>query len=175
MSLLDLTKDAAALEQLMLDAVDPETGEVLDQEGILDRWLAETEGNLSTKLENIARILREWQASAAARKAEEAQLAKGRKAIEARAERLKAWTKFCLESQDLRKVEAGPYTFAIQNNGGAVPMRLLIEDPENVPVQFLETKVTINTTAIRAALEAGDEVAATVAELGERGTSLRIK
>lgn len=175
MSLLDLTKDAAALEDLVLAAVDPETGEVVDQEGILDRWMQETEGGLSAKLESIARLLREWQALAEARKAEEARLAKARKAIEARAERLKAWTKFCLESQGLRKVEAGPYTFAIQNNGGAVPMRLLVEDPEKIPTQFLETRVTINTAAIRDALTAGNESAKLVAELGERGTSLRIK
>jgi hypothetical protein len=175
MNLLDLTKEAQALEELMLSAVDPDTGEVVDQEGLLDRWLKETEGDLAAKLESIARLFRELEARAAVRKAEEEKLAKGRKAIENQAKRLKDWTKFCLESNGTAKIEAGPYTFAIQKNGGVVPMRLLTEDVEKIPVAFLETKVTINNAAIRAALEAGDESAATVAELGERGTSLRIR
>jgi hypothetical protein len=175
MNLLDLTKEAQALEELMISAVDPDTGEVVDQEGILDRWLKETEGNLAAKLESIARLFRELEARAAVRKAEEEKLAKGRKAIENQAKRLKDWTKFCLEANGTANIEAGPYTFAIQKNGGVVPMRLLTEDVEKIPVAFLETKVTINNAAIRAALEAGDESAATVAELSERGTSLRIK
>jgi len=175
MNLLDLTKEAQALEELMLAAVDPDTGEVVDQEGILDRWLQETEGNLAAKLESVARLLREWTALADVRKAEEQRLAKSRKSIEARAERLKNWTKFCLESQDLQKIEAGPYTFAIQNNGGVAPLRMLTEDVERIPVAYLVTEVKINTAAIREDLAKGVESAQAVAELGERGTSLRIK
>ena len=89
MNLLDLTKEAQALEELMLSAVDPDTGEVVDQEGILDRWLKETDGNLAAKLESIARLYRELEARATVRKAEEEKLAKGRKAIENQAKRLK--------------------------------------------------------------------------------------
>ena len=175
MNLLDLTKEAQALEELMLSAVDPDTGEVVDQEGILDRWLQETEGDLSAKLESIARLHRELEARAAVRKAEEEKLAKGRRAIENQAKRLKDWTKFCLEANGTSKIEAGPYTFTVQKNGGVAPMRMLTEDVERIPVAYLVTEVKINTAAIREDLAKGVESAQAVAELGERGTSLRIK
>jgi hypothetical protein len=175
MNLLDLTKEAKALEELMLAAVDPDTGEVVDQEGILDRWLQETEGNLAAKLESIARLHRELEARAAVRKAEEEKLAKRRKAIENQAKRLKDWTKFCLESNGTTKIEAGPYTFAIQANGGKQSMRPLWTEPGQLPTKFLDVVPTPNNERIRAALEAGDPEITGLAELLPRGTSLRIK
>jgi hypothetical protein len=46
---------------------------------------------------------------------------------------------------------------------------------ERIPVAYLVTEVKINTAAIREDLAKGVESAQAVAELGERGTFLRIK
>lgn len=174
MNLLNLTKNAAALEAIILEYADAHDGALDGVEEQIAAWSAETDEPLEAKLEGIARLIREWSAKADARKAEAKRLTEAAKADENRVERLKAWTKFCLESQGMSKAEAGPYTFAIQKNGGVAPVSFLTEDVEQWPVDYLVTRVEIDRSKVREFLAAGNHMEG-LAVLGERGTSLRIR
>lgn len=174
MNLLNLTKSAKALEDLILEYAEAHDGNLDGVEDQIAAWSAETDEPLEAKLEGIARLIREWDAKADARKAEAKKLSDAAKADENRAERLKAWTKFCLESQGMTKAEAGPYTFAIQKNGGVAPLTLAVEDPNAWPEDYLVVTASLDKAKIRAALEAGTDLEGR-ASIGERGTSLRIK
>lgn len=174
MNLLNLTKNAAALEAIILEYADAHDGNLDGVEEQIAAWSAETDEPLEAKLEGIARLIREWSAKADARKLEAKRLTEAAKADENRVERLKAWTKFCLESQGMTKAEAGPYTFAIQKNGGVAPISFVTEDPEQWPVDYLVTRVEIDRAKVREFLTAGNHLT-DLAVMGERGTSLRIK
>lgn len=174
MNLLNLTENARALESIILEYAESHDGNLDGVEDQIAVWSAETDEPLEAKLEGIARLIREWTAKAAARKAEAASLSAAAKADENRADRLKAWTKFCLESQGMTKAEAGPYTFAIQKNGGVAPISFVTEDVEQWPVDYLVTRVEIDRAKVREFLTAGNHLT-DLAVMGERGTSLRIK
>ena len=174
MNLLNLTQSAKALESIILEYAEAHDGSLEGVEEQIAAWSAEVDEPLETKLEGIARLIREWSAKADARKAEAKRLTEAAKADENRVERLKAWTKFCLESQGMTKAEAGPYTFAIQKNGGVAPVTFLVEDVEQWPVDYLVTRVEIDRPQVREFLAAGNHMEG-LAVMGERGTSLRIK
>lgn len=174
MNLLNLTENAKALESLILEYADAHDGNLDGVEEQIAAWSAETDEPLEAKLEGIARLIREWTAKADTRKAEAKRLTEAAKADENRADRLKAWTKFCLESQGMTKAEAGPYTFAIQKNGGVAPISFVTEDVEQWPVDYLVTRVDIDRSKVREFLAAGNHLEG-LAVMGERGTSLRIK
>ncbi len=174
MNLLNLTESAKALETIILEYAESHDGTLDGVEEQIAAWSAETDEPLEAKLEGIARLIRDWTAKAAARKAEAKSLADAAKADENRADRLKAWTKFCLESQGMTKAEAGPYTFAIQKNGGVAPISFVTEDVEQWPVDYLVTRVEIDRAKVREFLTAGNHLT-DLAVMGERGTSLRIK
>lgn len=174
MNLLNLTANASALESIILEYAEAHDGNLDGVEEQIAAWSAETDEPLEAKLEGIARLIREWAAKATARKAEAASLTAAAKADENRCDRLKAWTKFCLESQGMTKAEAGPYTFTIQKNGGVQPIAYLIEDPAQFPTEFVITKLEVDRTKVREHLAAGNHLEG-LAVIGERGSSLRIK
>ena len=174
MNLLNLTENARVLESLILEYAETHDGSLDGVEEIIAQWSIETDEPLEAKLEGIARLLREWDAKADAREAEAKRLATAAKADRARVDRLKAWTMFCLESQGMTKAEAGPYTFAIQKNGGVAPISYITEDPSQWPAEFVVSTPKIDTAKVREFLTAGNHLT-DLAVLGERGPSLRIK
>lgn len=165
--------DNTALVESVIDqmeesgAGDPETIEMLYSA------LLEQDASLSSKLEGYARLIKNAEAHAAMLKAEEQNLAARRRVAENRAKRLKAAVHQALEHLRLPKIQAGPFEFRVQANGGKAP---LVLDPEVRPEardsQFWRVEILDDTDAIRAALEAGEPVLG--AQIGERGTHLRL-
>lgn len=145
-----------------------------DAEAAIDAWLLETEGAMKDKLDGYGALIREVDARSAARKAEAQRLAALAGSDAATVERLKARLLWFLTDQGLEKVETARFRFSVVNNGGKVPLRLLVP-PENLPgeYQIEKVSVTADNEAIREALEAGTVLE--FAQLGERGKGLRIK
>lgn len=180
MNLYDLTQEARALEDLILEACNPETGELPENVmEIIEQWSEKVGGDLNTKLEAIGRLVRNWEADADKFEAEAKRLAANKKAAENRAKRAKEWTKICLDSAGIAKQKAGIFDFAIQKNGGAVPIvqangqPIADIDATTIPAEYQVVKVTPNTEAIREALKAGTEL--DFAKFGVVGTHLRIR
>ena len=167
MNLLRLTESAIALESLIESHLDA-NGNLDGVEAVIEAWSHETD-------DAIARLYRQWSAMADAQKAEAKHLAEKAKANENRAERLAKWAALCMSVEGVTSRVAGPYTFAIVNNGGALPLVLATEDPAKFPVRFQRVKTELDKTAISDALKTGSAELDGLASLGERGRSLRIK
>ena len=91
MTLYEIDK---SIEQLV-NAVDPETGELLADNDALDALVMAREG----KIENIACFIKNLTADAKALKDEELALAERRKAAEKKAERLKNYLTYALQGE----------------------------------------------------------------------------
>ncbi len=97
MTLYEIDK---SIEQLV-NAVDPETGELLVDNEALDALMMERDG----KIENIACFIKNLTADAKALKDEEAALAERRKAAEKKAERLKDYLTYVLGGEKFQTVK----------------------------------------------------------------------
>lgn len=97
MTLYEIDK---SIEQLV-NAVDPETGELLVDNDALDALMMERDG----KIENIACFIKNLTADAKALKDEEAALAERRKAAEKKAERLKDYLTYALGGEKFQTVK----------------------------------------------------------------------
>ena len=173
MNLYELTEAQRELEDKILSTMDEETGEIPTNEE-LDAQAEALGLAIDAKIDGIARMIRNWTPDIEAWKAEEKRFADKRRAAENRIKHVKLYAKVCLEGAGLDKLKTSLFTVAIQKNGGAAPLNLCVDlDPRTLPERFQKITVEANSTAIREALESGEKLE--FAELGERGTSLRIK
>jgi len=180
-TLYDITENMKALEDLIAESCDQETGEIpANVNDIIEQWFQQADGELSTKLEAIGRLVRNWESDAEQFAAEAKRLAAKKSATENRAKRTKEWAKFCLESAGITKQAAGVFTFAIQKNGGKKPLAWVKDgavvaelDATELPAEYQKITVSADTEAIREVLENGGELE--FARLTEPGTHLRIR
>ena len=132
-------------------------------------------GELEEKAEDIAVIIKELTAEAAALREEEYNLAERRKAKENRVRWLTQYLADNMQAAGLTKVDKPRATLSFRKSKG-----VRIDDEEGFILwaeeagqsRFLNVKTTVNKTAIRDALKAGDELPGAVIE--ER-QSLQIK
>lgn len=143
----------------------------LDEQTVADT-LEGLSGELEVKATNVAAFARNLEASAEAIKAAEDQMAKRRKAIERRAESLKAYLKANMERTGILKIESPQFALAIKKNPPAVH----VEAPELVPAKFMKTPPppppVLDKKAVADALKAGEDVPGCRLE---QGTRLEIK
>ncbi|MGZ8220858.1 MAG: siphovirus Gp157 family protein [Methylobacter sp.] len=127
-------------------------------------------GELEDKAVNVAKFLRNLEATADAIKAAEADMAKRRKALENRVQWLKSYIKGNMEACGISKIECPYFKLSIQKNPSAVN----ILDENAIPAAFKEqvSSWKIDKAAIKDALKAGTAVSG--AELSN-GTRLAIK
>lgn len=173
MNLYELTQAQRDLEEKILGTMDEETGEIPANEE-LDAQAEALGLAIDAKIDGIARMVRNWTSDVESWKAEEKRFADKRRASENRIKHIKLYAKACLEGAGLEKLKTTLFTVAIQKNGGVAPMNLCVDlDPKTLPERFQKITVEANSPAIREALESGEKLE--FAELGERGTSLRIR
>lgn len=173
MNLYELTQAQRDLEETILGTMDEETGEIPANEE-LDAQAEALGLAIDAKIDGIARMVRNWTSDVESWKAEEKRFADKRRASENRIKHINLYAKACLEGAGLEKLKTTLFTVAIQKNGGVAPMNLCVDlDPKTLPERFQKITVEANSPAIREALESGEKLE--FAELGERGTSLRIK
>lgn len=126
---------------------------------------------LVMKLDACAAMVRTLEGEAQVYKTEAALHTEKRRIAEAAVGRLKAYMQSALATAQQRSVKGKRFTVAIQASTPRV--ELLVSDAE-LPPEFTRTRVEVDKTAIKKALEAGDPVAVMVAELVP-GESLRIR
>lgn len=132
-------------------------------------------GELEDKAADIAVLIKEMNAEAAALREEELNLAERRKAKENRVKWLTQYLADNMQAAGLAKVDRPRATLSFRKSKG-----VKIDDEEGFILwaeeagqsRFLNVKTTVNKTAIRDALKAGDELPGAVIE--ER-QSLQIK
>lgn len=132
-------------------------------------------GELEDKAADIAVLIKEMNAEAAALREEEYNLAERRRAKENRVKWLTQYLADNMQAAGLAKVDRPRATLSFRKSKG-----VKIDDEEGFilwaeeagQIRFLNVKTTVNKTAIRDALKAGDELPGAVLE--ER-QSLQIK
>jgi hypothetical protein len=143
----------------------------LDEQTIADT-LEGLAGAVEVKATNVAMFVRNLESAADQIKQAETAMMQRRKAIENRAERVKAYLKAQMERTGITKVDSAYLSIAIKNN----PPAVCIDAESQIPAQFMRTPPppaqVPDKKAIAEAIKAGQEVAG--AHL-ERGTRLDIK
>lgn len=153
-------------------------------EDLIDQQLSQTDGELTgtvegllklqadiveqVELEEVAKLLRKNIAFAEAYSGQAAAFRAEATRCTRIADRLKALALVVLDAKGI-KSEGG---LTKRANGGAAPLTVLAESPDDVPERFTKTKIEIDNTAIRSALDAGEELE--FASLGERGHHIRV-
>ena len=127
---------------------------------------------LEIKAQNVAYAIRNLEASAAAIKEAEAQMAERRKRIEKRAEQVKEYLKTAMEVAGVTKIDCPHFALSIAKN----PPSVDIYEPSMIPLIYMRQPEppppAIDKTAIKEALKAGKDVPGA---LLAQGTRLAIK
>lgn len=129
----------------------------LDEQTIADT-LDGLGGELEVKAQNVVMFTRNLEATAAAIKEAEGQMAKRRKAIENRVEGLRRYTLTCMQAAGVEKIECPLFEISIRQNPPAVE----IFDDRMVPAEFMSKPEPPPPApvkdAIKSALKAGQDV-----------------
>ena len=127
---------------------------------------------LEVKAQNVAYAVKNLEATAAAIKAAEQEMAARRKAIENRAMHLKEYIKTCLEIAGVQKIDCPHFALSIRSN----PQSVDVFEPGLIPAEYMRQAEppppAPDKTAIKEAIKAGREVPG--AQLSQ-GTRLDIK
>lgn len=156
MNLYQINAEIEQLEVACEDGllIDPETGELLTFEQALDRLRMER----TQKIENIALWCKNLASDAAALKAEEEQLAKRRKAAEAKSERLKAYLLSAMTQPDGKVLpfHGTRAVVSVRNNAPSV----VISDEALLAMEFKIQKIEVKAdkASIKEVLQRGIEV-----------------
>lgn len=169
-TLFSISDDISELTRL-LDEIEDED---LESEKLITSWLGNLGEERDRKLDNYAALIAELEARAEVRKKEAQRLAKLASTDEKKATMLKERLKWFFEVNKLKTVETSRYKLSLTKSGGKPP--LILDDaisPADLPDKFQKIHVEPDKSAIRAALEAGEEL--DFAHLGDRSSSLRIR
>lgn len=173
-TLLEIEADIKALEELIDEVIDEETGEIPEEfEGVIDQWFDEAFGKLEDKADGYGYVMQKYEGM----KAESKRLAEKAQKYGNRVDRMKNTLLYVLSKRDIGKLETPRFTFNICNNGGRQPLYWYEgtseEDlPEEFTYEVKETKV--DNDMLREALEQGDERLEGKVELAPRGKHLRV-
>lgn len=168
-SLFHISEDLVMLQE-MLEHVDTDSEQVNEILAFLENGQKE----LLHKLDNYAELICELTARSEARKQRAKEMTELAKADEALVKRLKTTLQYFFEAKGISRQDTDRHRITLAKNGGKLPV--VFNDavmPENMPEKYQITVISPNTDAIRADLEAGENLP--FAKLGDRGQSLRIK
>lgn len=139
----------------------------LDPQTIEDT-LESLSGDLEVKATNTAMLIRNIEASAAAIKAAEEQMAARRKALENRAARIKDYVLANMMVAGIQKIECPFFKLAVRDNPPAVE----VYEPGLIPASFMRQPdpppPAVDKTAIKEALKAGQDVPGCKLTVGKR-------
>lgn len=168
-TLFNISEDLEKLNELL-----DEAGNDTQQKELLSEWFNDLGTERDRKLDSYAALAAEMLARAEVRKAEARRMMELAQKDEKRAQLLKERLKWFFETHNLKTIETPRYHLSLTKNGGKAPLILKNElEPKTLPERFQKVSIDPNMTAIREALEAGEQL--DFATLGNRGTNLRIK
>ena len=171
-NLYELSGKLIAVEQMVLDACDPETGEITAAAEDLEKRADAYQIDFDARVEGICRMCKNAEAQIAAMRAESKRLAEAARAVEARNRRVIEWLRLCMQVRGVRKTNAGPFRVSVQANGGALPVEIS-KEPAAFPARFQIQKIELDKKQIAEALAAGEEIPG--AHLAERGEHIVIR
>lgn len=160
-SLYSITERYKSIEDLLAD-------ENIPQEDI-NNALVSVEGEIKTKGANIIAIIKNWEATAAAAKAEAQRIRNLAKVYENRIKRLKEATIYAMGAIDIKKIESERGTLTVKDN----PESLIIDDLGKIPDKYKIITYDVDKALIKSDLKHGIEVLG--ARLSREGKNLTIR
>ncbi|MEN3292082.1 MAG: hypothetical protein V7642_1335 [Burkholderiales bacterium] len=149
----------AMVERLMNGQEDPQT--------IADTIEAESHP-LEVKAQNVAFAIRNLEATAAAIRQAEQEMAARRKRIENRAQQVRDYLQTCMEIANVSRIECPHFALAIKHN----PPSVEVFEPDLVPEEYRKTpepaESAIDKAAIREAIKANKKVPGVMLVQGSR-------
>lgn len=162
-TLYELTDSLLYLQDLM------ESGEY-DEETLADT-MESIELVFEDKADGYAKIMRNFESSVEAIKAEKKRLDDRQKVYENSIKRLKENLRYSMETTGKRKFKTDLFSFSIQKN----PSKVVIDNEGFIPPDcWIEQAPKIDKKKLKEELENGDKLAMQCAHL-EQGESLRIR
>ena len=136
---------------------------------MIDIALNSVEEDIKTKVDNTARVLKNFDAEIEALKNEEKALATKRKAIENQKARLQTYLFDFTRATEGKKLKGSIFELSVKKN----PPSVVIEDDKHIPVEFIteEVVIKVDKTALKKYLK---DNAVEGCKL-EQGESLKIK
>ena len=160
LSLYTIAQEHRAMVERLMDTQD-------DAQAIADTIEAESYP-LEVKAQNVAYAIKNLEATAAAIKQAEGDMAARRKATEKRVEHLREYVKTCMEVAGVSKIDCPHFALSIKKNPAAVD----IFEPGMVPTEFMRQPepppAAPDKAAIKAALQAGRDVPGAMLAQGTR-------
>lgn len=151
--------------------------EIADEEDIDEQALADTleglEGEFDAKIESLCKVIKNLEGEQKAIKEESKRLAERAKRVENNIQRIKRTMLVCMNAVG-KKTAGGIIKASVSKNGSLRP--LLIQegfDPKDAPELLRKVEYSLDTAAIREALDGGKELG--FAWYGERGEHITIK
>lgn len=166
-TLYELTTDYLNLLQL---AEDPDT-----DPKVLSDTMEGIEGAIEEKADAYAVILKQIEGNIDMMEAEITRLKNKVVVLLNHKSRLLSHLEGAMRATGKTKFKTDKFSFAIQKNGGKLPVELKVPDADYLPDEYVRMTRDVNMTAIREALERGDEKVKEFATYKERGESLRIR
>ncbi len=148
MKLYELTQNFKNLEEVLNNTEDNDIKEL-----ILNS-MGEVSCDLSTKVENIVKLIRNLQADAEAVKTEEQRLYKLRKQKEKQVEGLQKYLFDCISPLEKREIKGGIFTVSVKKN----PPKVVIDDINVVPNKFIVNVPSADKKALKEALKEGKKI-----------------
>ena len=164
LSLYIIAQEHRGMVECLMDSTD-------DAQTIADTIEAESYP-LEVKAQNVAYAIKNLDATAAAIKMAEKDMAERRKAIENRAMHIKEYLKTCMEIANVQKIDCPHFALSIKKN----PPSVEVFEPSIVPTEFLKQPEppppAPDKAAIKAAIAEGKDVPGAMIV---QGTRLEIK
>jgi hypothetical protein len=167
-TLFELSKTLEYLEQAILESENN-----TDADALLLQYL-NTESDLTQKLDAYCTLIKEVEARSEARFKESKRLQDLAEADLNLVKRLKDRLLWYMHDKDISRVNTTRFNLSRVKNGGKLPV-ILDEaiNVEGLPKRFVRVSVDVNRTAVREALESGEDLP--FARLGSRGDRVQIK
>lgn len=112
------------------------------------------EGDITTKVDNLAAVLRTMELECDAYRYEEVRLAERRKALENNRDRLRRYALFELEQMGLKSVKGSRFFVTVQDS----TPKVVVDDEQRLPPDFWKETRSLDKAAISTALKSGTEV-----------------
>lgn len=149
MKLYELSQNFRNLQQVLENAEEDE-----NLKELVINSMKELECDLSTKVENIVRLIKNLQAEVEALKAEEKRLAKERKTRENKIENLQGYLFDTISGLEKREVKGGIFTVSIKKN----PPKAVVEELNAIPKQFIVNTPSVDKKMLKEALKNGEMI-----------------
>jgi len=171
-TLYEITGELLALEMRVTEEME-ETGELsTDTEKAISEWIGDIREASQQKLKGYAQIILNLSAQKKMVDEEKKRLSKRSEALGNSVHKLKDMVQYFMNVAELKKVQAGAFTFTECKNGGLAP--LVIEAlPAGLPEKYQVHTIEANNSLIREDLKNGVEIENV--RLGERGTNVRVR